>query len=110
VADYTLTLDVQTYELATAGAIGASLSLRAPPQLVAIVSEQGPAGPPPTRYLHAQTVASTEWIVNHNLGRCPAMVVMTPGGLVVDAEIVCVSPNQCRVLLAMPMTGSCACS
>ena len=109
-ADYTLSLDVQTYELVTTGAVGAALSLRAPALLTTVISEQGPAGPPSARYEHVQETASAEWIVNHNLGRCPGMVVMTAGGVVADAEIVCVSPNQCRVLLATPMTGSCVCS
>jgi hypothetical protein len=58
-------------------------------------------------YVHTQSIAAAEWIVNHNLGHRPAGVeVLSPGGLSVTAEIVHMSVNQLRVYFSDPQTGS----
>ncbi len=59
----------------------------------------------------AQTEPSTEWIVNHNFGAVPTSVrLLTTGGADFDAEVLNVSENQLRVLLAAPAVGRVLCS
>ena len=62
---------------------------------------------------YVETFASpaAEWIVNHNRGVQPTSVtVMTPGGVEVVAQVLHVSPNQCRVNFASPQAGVVRCS
>ena len=69
---------------------------------------QGPPGPPgpgATFYDHDQISPSTEWVVNHNLGRLVSVTVLSPGGVEVEAEVVQVSVNQTRVFFNLPQTG-----
>lgn len=56
--------------------------------------------------IHTQSTPATEWIVNHNKGNYPAIAVLSPGSLVVDAEIEHTSVNQTRVRFAAAQTGS----
>jgi len=57
-------------------------------------------------YVHTQGSASDTWTVNHNLGRLPAVEVFSPGGVVVDAEIVHATANQTLIYFAQPYSGS----
>lgn len=58
-------------------------------------------------YVHTQSVASVEWIVNHNFGYAPRSVeVRSPSGAVMLAESIGVSLNQERVYFSSPQTGS----
>lgn len=58
-----------------------------------------------------QFEAGSVWTCNHNLGRYPACVqVRTLGGVVADADIRHVSPNQVRVYFDVPMAGVVECS
>jgi hypothetical protein len=89
-----------------------------PPQPVALqlTAGQGPAGTNGTdgvdggSYEHHQPVASTLWVVNHNLGYYPSISVLTLGRVRVDAGIVHLSPNQAQVLLDLPLAGFAICS
>jgi hypothetical protein len=56
-------------------------------------------------YEHPQTVASNLWIINHNLGRKPAVHVYNNAGTEIDAEVQHFSLNQARILFAMPFLG-----
>lgn len=57
-------------------------------------------------YQHTQSVAETQWTVNHNLGRRPGGVtVLSPGFVEVEAAIVHTSENQLVVMFEQPYTG-----
>jgi hypothetical protein len=60
-------------------------------------------------YVHAQTTAQSEWIVNHNLGYKPSVTVYTIGGVEVEAEVIHISDYQLRVRFASPQTGYARC-
>ncbi len=66
---------------------------------------QGPVGPMGGYYEHVQASASSEWIVNHNLGYNPVIEVLSPGGLTVVVEIQHMTTNQARVYFLTPQTG-----
>ncbi len=65
---------------------------------------QGPAGQVADYTATFGSAAST-WVVNHNLGREPAIQVLTPGGMEMEAAIVHVSTNQAQINFASPQTG-----
>lgn len=73
----------------------------------AIIGPPGPAGQP--AYIHTQASASAEWVVNHNLGVRPLIVVLSPGGVEVEAHPIHMSTNQVRIHFAAPATGSVRC-
>lgn len=82
-------------------------------EITVLAGAPGPPGPAGAStgganpYVHQQSTASAEWIVNHNLGRKPSGVsVLTPGGLLTVSEIIHTSDNQLRVNLAAPTTGT----
>lgn len=83
-------------------------------RITAVLCKQGPPGPPGTAggmgYTHTQTVAATTWTVNHNLGRRPAISVLSPGGVEVLAEVLHASLNQVLVYFDQPYTGLVICS
>lgn len=68
---------------------------------------RGPAGPPGTgsRYSETVSVASTEWIINHNLDRAVSVEVTDLSGSEILCEVVHYPPNQVRVLHTSPQTG-----
>lgn len=76
------------------------------------VVRQGPAGPQGEKgeiggtFSHSQTVASTAWTVNHNLGFKPSVTVLTEGGKERLAEVSHVSVNQLIVNFLTASTGS----
>lgn len=78
-----------------------------PPEVeIATMGVRGPAGAAGEPYQHDQSVASDEWIVNHNLGRRPGAVsVLSPGFVEVDAEVIHLNGNQTRIKFAQPQTG-----
>jgi hypothetical protein len=60
-------------------------------------------------YVHTQTTAQTEWIVNHGLGYKPTVSVYTVGGVEMVAEIVHISNYQLKVRFGIPQTGYARC-
>lgn len=87
--------------------------VKAAPARVA-VTQSGPPGPAGADgatldFEHVQSDASTEWIVNHNLGVEPLVTVLTPGGVEMEANIVHVSVNQVRIYFASAQTGRVRC-
>lgn len=73
--------------------------------IAAVIGPPGQPGPT-ARYIHSQTSAQAQWIINHNLGYFPDVSVLSTGGMEVVAEIVHTSVNQVIVLFAVPYTGS----
>jgi len=57
-------------------------------------------------YTYVQSVASSSWIVNHNLGFKPAVEVLSAGGMEVEAEVMHTSNNQTIINFVSPQTGS----
>lgn len=50
--------------------------------------------------------SALQWTVNHNLGYRPAVEVMNGGGEEIEAEVLHISVNQCRVTFNTPTAGS----
>lgn len=74
------------------------------------VLQQGPPGSAGLQpYIHTQSVAASEWIVNHNLDRYPSTEIRSTGGAVVIAEVINVSFNQLRVYFSSPFAGTAYC-
>ena len=57
-------------------------------------------------YVHVQSSPVDEWVVNHNLGYRPVIEVLSPGGIVVMADVVHTSVNQVRINFTSPQTGT----
>jgi hypothetical protein len=94
-----------TFELTQPEAL--QVDLAQPQQLlVTLAVGQGPAGAPGgTNDPFEQLVAAAEWIVNHNLGRRPAVTLLSTGGVEMVAEVLHVSLNQFRVYFDQPRAG-----
>ena len=59
----------------------------------------------PQVFVHTQSVPSTEWIVNHNLGFHPDVFVEDLAGNKVESEVANVSLAQTRIRSVSPSTG-----
>jgi hypothetical protein len=87
---------------------------RQAPKQVVITKEgvQGPPGPQgapgqsAASHEHVQAVASDVWTVNHNLGLRPAVTVLSPGGIEVEASVAHISVNQTVISFVTPQAGS----
>jgi len=60
---------------------------------------------PPSSYTHTQNAVSLEWIINHNLGYYPNIVVEDSAGTRVEADITYNNVNQIKVKLSVPLSG-----
>lgn len=91
-----------------------------PPQEVMFlaVAEQGPEGPPGppgggngggTYYSYQQSAPSMTWIITHNLGFMPDVVLFSVGGVEIEGEIVHISNNVANALFVVPVAGSARC-
>lgn len=56
-------------------------------------------------YVHDQSQASNQWIINHNLGYMPITQVFNSGSQEIFGNIINTSVNQCVVQFNMPITG-----
>lgn len=56
-------------------------------------------------YVHNQTQASNQWIINHNFGYMPITQVFNSGSQEIFGNIINTSVNQCVVQFNMPITG-----
>lgn len=74
-----------------------------------LVGTQGVPGPG-VRYQHDQSVPSSIWTVNHNLGLRPQVSVLSSGGVSLLTEIVHTSLNQLLVYFDSPNIGQVICS
>ena len=66
---------------------------------------QGPMGPAGSTYEHNQSATATTWIVNHNLGFNPNVVVADSAGTIVESEIWYDSINTLRLGFSFGMSG-----
>lgn len=83
-----------------------SLQLQSEP-FTTIQGPPGPQGPSGSSvgYTHIQSVASTVWTVNHNLGFVPSVSVQSAGGVEVEASIQHTSNNQFLVYFESEYMG-----
>lgn len=68
----------------------------------------GPTPVPGTgdlNYHHVQAMPSTQWTVNHNLGKYPSVSVVDSGGAGVLGEIRYVSMQQCILTFSAAFSG-----
>ncbi len=61
------------------------------------------------RFSHTQSIPSSAWVVNHNMGAMPQVQVLSPGGSPMLAEFVHTSANQVMVYFDQPTTGQVLC-
>lgn len=61
-------------------------------------------------YVHQQSIAADQWVVNHNLGYRPDTEVFSVGGEKILAEVLHTSLNQALVYWSVPKLGSVRCS
>lgn len=78
---------------------------------------QGPAGPQglpgsggDLSYVHTQTVASTLWVVAHNLGKFPAVTVVDSGGNVVVGDVSYIDMNTVAIGFTAIFGGKAYCN
>lgn len=72
---------------------------------VVSVGEQGPAGPGQTTYTHNQNQASATWVITHNLGRHPSVVVIDSAGSVIIPDVQYDSAYQVTVRFSAAFSG-----
>lgn len=63
-----------------------------------------------TSYLHVQNVASDTWVVNHQLGKYPAVTIMDSSGGEVIAHIVHNSTDQLTITASAAFSGKASCT
>lgn len=56
-------------------------------------------------YTHVQSVASSTWVITHNLGKFPSVMVIDSSGNVVVGEITYNSNNQITIQFSAPFAG-----
>lgn len=59
----------------------------------------------PLSYVHNQGVASATWVITHNLGFYPNVIVEDSGGTTVEGEVVYNSANQLTLTFSAPFGG-----
>lgn len=67
----------------------------------------GPIGIPvvPSRYVHEQSVASAEWVINHNLNTYPVVVIVDSAGTVVIGDVDYDDANTCTITFSSAFGG-----
>lgn len=60
-------------------------------------------------YVHHQLTASATWIVRHDLGRYPAVVVLDPSGNGLAVSVDHVSKDKLNLIFNTDQTGTCRC-
>ena len=63
------------------------------------------AGAIVTRYQHAQSTPSAQWLIEHGLGGRPSIVIVDSAGTVVIGEITYISNLQIRVNFTSAFSG-----
>lgn len=56
-------------------------------------------------YLHIQGILSNEWVINHNMGKLPAVTVMDTTSRVVMANIEYIDNNNLKISFNEPFKG-----
>jgi len=76
-------------------------------EVISVVSigTQGPAGPANETYTHTQSVASDTWVIEHNLGKHPSVVVIDSAGSVIISDVQYDSAYQVTVTFSASFSG-----
>lgn len=56
-------------------------------------------------YVHVQNSPATAWVINHNLGKYPAVTVVDSAGTEVIGQVVHNSMNQCVATFSAAFAG-----
>lgn len=56
-------------------------------------------------YTHEQSVASNEWVINHNLGRHPSVTIVDSAGTQVFGDVEYNSENQITIRFSASFSG-----
>jgi hypothetical protein len=56
-------------------------------------------------YVYTQMTAMASWLITHNLGRFPAVVVVDSGGTVVLGEVTYIDANTILLNFSAPFGG-----
>lgn len=104
----TVTIPVERVTVITAG-------IQGPEGVQGPEGPEGPQGEPgalgsDAYYVHNQNVPATDWTVNHNLNKYPAVQVIDSGGTVVIGQIDHISVNQLIVRFSVVFGGQAICN
>lgn len=61
-------------------------------------------------YIHVQVTSASSWVVNHNLAKVPAVIVIDSAGSVVEGDVVHNSINQLVLSFSSPFAGEAFCN
>lgn len=80
-------------------------------EVISVVSEgiQGPPGASGAGFVFTQSSPAAEWVINHNLGFKPAVMIFDAGGSEVEAEVLHISVNQARIYFSVSLAGFARC-
>lgn len=81
-----------------------TFTARPPDTGVSVLPVRGPPGPPGTSYVHEQTAPSASWLVQHNLQRYPAVVLLVSGEYV-TTDITYLDENALVLTFPQPVAG-----
>lgn len=56
-------------------------------------------------YIHTQSLASSTWVVNHNLNKYPSVDIVDSAGSKVFGNVVYISLNTVNLLFSVPFSG-----
>ena len=56
-------------------------------------------------YTHHQDVPQKTWVIQHNLGKCPAVVITTSAGEVVEADVQHINVNKLEIYFTGAFAG-----
>ncbi len=70
-----------------------------------VMGMRGAPGEGDKHYQHDQDVPADEWIIEHNLGKRPAVTVVDSGGTEWQVEVQHVSDDVCRIYFDNAFTG-----
>lgn len=61
-------------------------------------------------YRHTQSVPSNHWVVDHNLGKFPNVVVRDSAGQTIDVEVYYENENRLLILVESEFSGTADCN
>lgn len=65
----------------------------------------GPQGPPSLYFAYEQLVSSDNWIIDHNLGIFPSVMIVDSGNTVIEPDIIYLNENQVQIQFGSPTSG-----
>ncbi len=93
---------------------GALQGLQGPPGRDGADGPPGPVGPAGPSgggyYLHIQAIPEAEWLIDHQLGRFPAVTLFDSTGAEVEGAVSHLSVNQCAVTFSAAFSGKASCN